>query len=312
MDIRWLQDFLIVAETGNFTRAAQLSKVSQAAFSRRIKTLEWWLGTVLIDRNANPLRLTASGEVFREQAAEIVAQIADARTAFGDTTLVRRQQIRTAFSYALASRLPTWWNAWSASLGPDTTCSVVTGSLQDSVNALMTGSVDLMVCHQSSDVPIALAEDDYDHVVIGVETLAPYAAASLAAQISTTFPGRKGAPIPLLMYSKGCLFSTVVDTILEDAPQRLFGRTVLKTQTPAVLRGMAVAGHGVAWLTACQAAEAAPGALRQIGGGAWTAHLDIVAYRDRASGHPALERLWAYLSRFATDGGTAPDATRRD
>ncbi|MGL4976364.1 MAG: LysR family transcriptional regulator, partial [Bosea sp. (in: a-proteobacteria)] len=40
MDIRWLQDFLTVAETGNFTRAAERRNASQAAFSRRIQSLE--------------------------------------------------------------------------------------------------------------------------------------------------------------------------------------------------------------------------------------------------------------------------------
>lgn len=30
MEIRWLQDFLVVAETGNFTRAAAMRNTSQA------------------------------------------------------------------------------------------------------------------------------------------------------------------------------------------------------------------------------------------------------------------------------------------
>ena len=48
MELRWLQDFLMVAETGNFTRAAEKRNTSQAAFSRRIKSLEAWLGFDLI------------------------------------------------------------------------------------------------------------------------------------------------------------------------------------------------------------------------------------------------------------------------
>lgn len=36
MDIGWLQDFLTLAETRNFTKAGERRNSSQAAFSRRI------------------------------------------------------------------------------------------------------------------------------------------------------------------------------------------------------------------------------------------------------------------------------------
>src|SRR6478752_4234102 len=72
MELRWLQDFLMVAETGNFTRAAERRNTSQAAFSRRIKSLEAWLGFDLIDRSVYPTQLTSQGEQFREHAGELL------------------------------------------------------------------------------------------------------------------------------------------------------------------------------------------------------------------------------------------------
>ena len=179
-------------------------------------------------------------------------------------------------------------------IDPDTICSVVTGNVHESVAALMTGSVDLLICHQSEHIQVALSEDQYDHVTIDRETLAPYASPSLAGQLKGVFPGKKGAPIPLLMYTRKCSFARVIDTIIENAPQKLFGRTVLKTETPSVLRAMAVAGHGVAWLTDCLANEM-PGALRRVDSGSWTADLEIVAWRDKNASFPALDRLWAEL-----------------
>ena len=61
MDIRWLQDFLTVAERGNFTRAAEERNASQAAFSRRIQALESWLGVTLIDRSVFWARSSVEG-----------------------------------------------------------------------------------------------------------------------------------------------------------------------------------------------------------------------------------------------------------
>src|SRR5258707_6277867 len=127
MDSRWLLDFLTLAETSSFTRAAKLRNVSQAAFSRRIKTLEMRLRITLIDRTTSPPRLTSDGEAFREQAAEIVQQIAEARQSISGADSVRRkQQIRVALVYALASgALPAWWGPWSQGAGPDIAFSII-------------------------------------------------------------------------------------------------------------------------------------------------------------------------------------------
>jgi len=50
MDTKWLEDFISLAETGSFSRSAEMRHVTQPAFSRRIQSLESWLGTDLIDR----------------------------------------------------------------------------------------------------------------------------------------------------------------------------------------------------------------------------------------------------------------------
>ena len=48
MDTKWLEGFVALAQTGSFSRAAQLRHVKQPAFSRRIQALKpgpgstWW------------------------------------------------------------------------------------------------------------------------------------------------------------------------------------------------------------------------------------------------------------------------------
>lgn len=44
MEIRWLEDFLSLVETRNFSRSAEARYTTQPAFSRRIKSLEEWVG----------------------------------------------------------------------------------------------------------------------------------------------------------------------------------------------------------------------------------------------------------------------------
>jgi LysR family transcriptional regulator, hypochlorite-specific transcription factor HypT len=79
MELKWLEDFLMLAETRSFSRAAVARNVKQPALSRRIRALEDWVGVDLVDRTCIPLRLTAAGEVFREQAVNIVVQARYAR-----------------------------------------------------------------------------------------------------------------------------------------------------------------------------------------------------------------------------------------
>jgi DNA-binding transcriptional LysR family regulator len=61
VDLRLLRYFVAVAEERNFTTAARRLNLSQPALSQQIKLLEHGLGSLLIDRSAQPLRLTPAG-----------------------------------------------------------------------------------------------------------------------------------------------------------------------------------------------------------------------------------------------------------
>ncbi|HEX4241763.1 MAG TPA: LysR family transcriptional regulator [Steroidobacteraceae bacterium] len=301
MDIRWLQDFLTVAETGNFTRAARIRNVSQAAFSRRIKTLESWLGALLIDRASFPTQLTADGELFRDRAAEIVQQISDARLSLTSAQVGRRTGIRIALPHALATgRLPLWWSTWAKRGKLDSGCTAVPGNVHDTVTALVTGNVDVLICFNSAQQPIHLAPEQYERIVIGKESFRPYVATASAKQVRKIFPGTRGSPLSLLMYSPGAYLARMVDALIECAPQRMYGRCVFESDMASVLRNMAVMGHGVAWLPDCTAEETAPGALERLELAGWSQPLSIVAYRDRHRRQAATERLWRAISMSIT------------
>ena len=62
MNLTWLDDFLALAASGNFSRAADERHMTQPAFSRRIRALEEWLGAELFDRSSQPAKLTPTGE----------------------------------------------------------------------------------------------------------------------------------------------------------------------------------------------------------------------------------------------------------
>jgi DNA-binding transcriptional LysR family regulator len=310
MELRWLQDFLMVAETGNFTRAAERRNTSQAAFSRRIKSLEAWLGFDLIDRSVYPTQLTPQGERFREHAGELLKQMLDTRDELGGKPLRPHEHIRIALPFAMATaRLPQWWQVWSAERR--LSCSVIVGNIHDLVTSLVSGNADLMICYHHAEQPIHLDPDRYERVSLGTEFLRPYVSEALAGKGGVALPGKASHPVPLLMYSPGVYFARLVDLILENAP--IAGVRVIESDMSDVLCEMAAAGRGVAWLMESTAAAHGRKGLTAIGGNKWALPLSLVAFKDRANSQRSLNLFWSELCRYSAahaGGGRAGSVSR--
>ena len=73
MDLRVLEYFLMTAEEGSITHAAELLHVSQPTVSRQLMDLERELGKTLLIRTKKNISLTKDGLLFRETAREILA-----------------------------------------------------------------------------------------------------------------------------------------------------------------------------------------------------------------------------------------------
>jgi DNA-binding transcriptional LysR family regulator len=68
IELTHMRSLVAVAEERHFGRAAKRLQVTQPALSRRIRKLEAELGTDLVERHRRPIRLTAAGETFLEEA----------------------------------------------------------------------------------------------------------------------------------------------------------------------------------------------------------------------------------------------------
>ncbi|KQQ60290.1 transcriptional regulator [Pseudomonas sp. Leaf127] len=74
MELRHLRYFRVVAQTLNFTRAAEQLNIAQPPLSRQIQQLEEELGVELLERS-RPLRLTEAGRFFHEHSAQLLEQL---------------------------------------------------------------------------------------------------------------------------------------------------------------------------------------------------------------------------------------------
>ncbi len=71
-DLRLVRYFTVVAEHGNFRRAAAELRLAQPSLSRQIQSLEKLLGVRLLDRTTRGCHLTAAGETFLPQAEALL------------------------------------------------------------------------------------------------------------------------------------------------------------------------------------------------------------------------------------------------
>ena len=72
MELRYLRYFVAVAETRNFTRAAEKLSISQPPLSQQIMRLEKEVGTPLFLRLKSGVELTDAGEAFYQEARQIL------------------------------------------------------------------------------------------------------------------------------------------------------------------------------------------------------------------------------------------------
>ncbi|MBD5626276.1 MAG: LysR family transcriptional regulator [Desulfovibrio sp.] len=72
MEIKILQNFLVLARMSNMTAAAEFLNLTQPTFSRQLAALEEELGALLFERGGRRLTLTAAGVRLKKRAEEIL------------------------------------------------------------------------------------------------------------------------------------------------------------------------------------------------------------------------------------------------
>jgi LysR family hydrogen peroxide-inducible transcriptional activator len=79
MEMHQLRYLVAVAQTGNFSRAAEQCHVSQPSLSQQIQKLEEELGGRLFDRTKRQARLTPQGEALMRRAVRVLEEVDAAR-----------------------------------------------------------------------------------------------------------------------------------------------------------------------------------------------------------------------------------------
>src|SRR5580698_11072835 len=84
MEFHQLRYVCAIADTGNFSRAAERCQVAQPSLSQQVLKLEEDLGVKLFDRLGRSIRLTEAGRAFIPHARAILEQMDVARSSVAE------------------------------------------------------------------------------------------------------------------------------------------------------------------------------------------------------------------------------------
>ncbi len=103
--LRQLRAFVAVAETGQFTKAAQHVHITQAALSMLIRDLEEEIGLRLFDRHTRMVKLTQPGSELLGMARRVLAEVESAVQHSRDLTTHQRGRVVIACGTVLSTTL---------------------------------------------------------------------------------------------------------------------------------------------------------------------------------------------------------------
>ena len=141
MEVHQLRYVCAIADTGNFSRAAERCKIAQPSLSQQVQKLEDDLGVKLFDRLGRSIRLTEAGRAFIPRARAILEQMDAARTSAADKNADLRGSVTVGVIPTVAPyRMPGYAASFTKKF-PDAKLRII----EDTTSVLVQGLRDLSI-----------------------------------------------------------------------------------------------------------------------------------------------------------------------
>ena len=297
MDLNWIEDFLALCKCGNFRKASEQRFVSQPAFSRRIKSLENWIGAPLIDRSSQPVQLTKAGVLFKPVAQEIVRLAYLSRSDIKAQT--REEGVKIRFS-TLSTLAQFYMPSWLKGLQPDIGLEIFNvrtdfANVEEYLRALEEGEVDFFICYEDPAEMLSKDMKKFTSLYLGVETLIPVVSPDSEGNPRWWLPSNPQGTIPYLRTQFTPSLRPVQDH-LDKRYGNLKFHPVYESTISSSLGAMAREGYGVAWVPhTFVISDLENGRLVRAGDENDDIELVLKIYRNANIISPQAESLWQVL-----------------
>jgi DNA-binding transcriptional LysR family regulator len=309
MQTDWLIDFMMLAQTRSFSRAAQLRQVTQPALSRRIRSLEAWAMTALVDRSSQPARLTPAGELLYAETPALVASVQRTQTMLRTKAQADQDVLAFGCTHTLAiSFFPGWLCRHSASLGA-AKARLTELDPGEVVQMLNDGQCDLLLAYAPGPRAEPARTLLFDSMLVARDRLVPVSRPGPCGQPLHVFPGTPRRPSQYLGYSSRAEFGPLIEQAVPGTGACPHLHRVFEADATESLKAMAMAGQGMAFLPE-HSIQAELGRKTLVpAGDPLPVDLEIHLMRKRSahsvSGLRLRDRFWSSLTAQDTTSGLA-------
>lgn len=294
MNFEWLEDFLVLAREGNFSRAAECRNITQPAFSRRIHALEKWVGAALFLRTTRGILPTPAGESLLAHAGDIVRTTNAARLRALEAASQAETTLVIAATHALSF---TFFPNWIRQYAPHQTINLVSDSMEACEAMMLRGDADFLLHHSHSAIEPNLAWKQFRSVKVGEDLLVPLCGLDDDGHPLWRLSDIEAEkPIPYLAYSEASGLGRILKAEWYRAQYSFNLSTKVTSRLAAALLTMVCDGEGLAWLPLSLAQSALDdGLVADAGGGEFSVPVDIALTRPTPRLSVASERFWSAL-----------------
>jgi LysR family transcriptional regulator, hydrogen peroxide-inducible genes activator len=145
MEFHQLRYVCAIADTGNFSRAAERCQIAQPSLSQQVLKLEEELGAKLFDRLGRSIRLTEAGRAFIPHARAVLEQMEVARLSVADKNADLRGSVAVGVIPTVAPYLIPSYTAAFAKNYPDAKLRIVEETTSTLVEGLRDLSIDVAI-----------------------------------------------------------------------------------------------------------------------------------------------------------------------
>lgn len=243
MDLKYLQTFRTIVESGSFTKAAEELHYTQSTITFQVGQLERELSTQLFEKIGRKMVLTKAGEQLYPYVQDVLESV-ERMTGFENDVKNYRGSLKVGSGESLLCfKLPEVLEQFHKE-APETKLYIQSMNCYDIRDALFEGSLDIGIFYQD----IGGFGNLLEMVPLRSYTMKLVASPDMAVRFPDFVTPDREIPVPFIINEKNCIFRQIFERYLEDRSIRL-DHTIELWSIPTI-KNLVKSGVGISFLPA--------------------------------------------------------------